>query len=108
MVVGPAASYGRWITVHAQSLGGSAPNADADVAVVIEVARREQILPSFCDWYGITTREREVLAQLCEGTAVKQIARRLDLSAYTVNDHLKSIFRKTKAAGRDELLPVLN
>ncbi|MFE6838573.1 LuxR C-terminal-related transcriptional regulator [Streptomyces sp. NPDC057705] len=37
------------------------------------------------------------------GASVKQIARRLDLSAYTVNDHLKAVFRRTGADGRDEL-----
>ncbi|MEV6734181.1 MULTISPECIES: helix-turn-helix transcriptional regulator [unclassified Streptomyces] len=35
------------------------------------------------------------------------MARHLDLSPYTVNDHLKALFRKTGADGRDELIAAL-
>ncbi|MGO4463223.1 response regulator transcription factor [Streptomyces sp. M-16] len=57
--------------------------------------------------YGITPRERATLGELRTGAAVKQIARRLDLSPYMVNDHLKALFRKTGADGRDELIAAL-
>ncbi|MFH8410197.1 response regulator transcription factor [Streptomyces sp. NPDC018019] len=107
LVVGPAASHGRWTAVHGQPLCGTGSDrsdpASADVAIVIETAHRDQVLPSFCDWFGITARERQVLARLCEATAPKQIARRLGLSVHTVNDHPKSVFRKTGATGREEL-----
>ncbi|SHF69335.1 helix-turn-helix transcriptional regulator [Streptoalloteichus hindustanus] len=101
LVVGPAASYGRWIACHGQPLGDA---TTGDVAVVIQAATVEQRLPSFCDWYGITARERQVMAFLCDGSAPKQIARGLDLSLHTVNGHLRALFRKTGASGRDELL----
>jgi DNA-binding CsgD family transcriptional regulator len=103
-VVGPAASYGRWMQWQAQALG---PDADSEVAVVIQPATGAALLPSFCDWYGITARERQVVSHLCEGTAPKQLARRLDMSLHTVNDHLKSMFRKTGVNGRSELLAAL-
>lgn len=104
LVVGPAASYGRWVACHAQPLtdGGS-----EDTAIIIETATSEQLLPSFCDWYRITARESQVIEHLLDATAPKQIARRLGLSTYTVNDHLKAIFRKTGVSGRDELLAAL-
>ncbi|NML51602.1 helix-turn-helix transcriptional regulator [Streptomyces sp. R302] len=54
-------------------------------------------------WYSLTPRERDVVTQLRTGASVKQIARRLGLSAYTVDDHLKAVFWKTGADGRDEL-----
>ncbi|WP_225881986.1 helix-turn-helix transcriptional regulator [Streptomyces aureocirculatus] len=113
LLIGPAASYGTWIGCHAQLLEGAGAGAGAgeggegDVAVVLHAPAREHLLPSFCDWYGITTREREVVHHLCEGTAPKQIARQLRLSAHTVNDHIKSVLRKTGAAGRDELSTAL-
>jgi DNA-binding CsgD family transcriptional regulator len=69
------------------------------VAIVIEPATVEQLLPPFCDWYGITARERQVVELLLTAAAPKQIARRLELSAHAVNDHLKAVFRKTRISG---------
>ncbi|QXJ20669.1 helix-turn-helix transcriptional regulator [Actinomadura graeca] len=102
--VGPSAAYGRWVACHAQPLSG---DGAGDVAIVVQSATTGQRLPSFCDWYGITARERQIIVQLCDAAAPKQIARRLGLSAYTVNDHLKSIYRKTGACGRGELLAAI-
>ncbi|AXB41174.1 helix-turn-helix domain-containing protein [Amycolatopsis albispora] len=101
LVVGPAASYGRWIACQAERLGD-------DVTVVIQAATAAQLLPSLCAWYGLTDRERQVVGQLREAAAAKQIARRLELSVHTVNDHLRAIFRKTGVHGRDELLTALS
>ncbi|MVO89247.1 helix-turn-helix transcriptional regulator [Streptomyces sp. p1417] len=120
LLIGPAAPYGTWISCHAQLLVGEGEGEGADrgegarerggggeVAVVLHTPAREHLLPSFCDWYGITLREREVVHHLCEGTAPKQIARHLHLSAHTVNDHIKAVLRKTGATGRDELTTAL-
>ncbi|TDD81513.1 helix-turn-helix transcriptional regulator [Actinomadura rubrisoli] len=104
LIVGPAASHGRWLACDAQPLGDG---CTGDVAVIIQAATAEQLFPAFCDWYGITARERQVIVHLREGMAPKQIARRLDLSLYTVNDHLRAIFRKTGARGRDELITAI-
>ena len=37
----------------------------------------------------------------------EHIARTLTVSIYTLNDHLKAIYRKTGADGRDELIAAL-
>ncbi|HET6988703.1 MAG TPA: helix-turn-helix transcriptional regulator, partial [Kribbella sp.] len=63
-----------------------------------------QVLPAFSTWCGLSRRETEVLALVGAGLAAKQIARRLGLSVLTVNDHLRSTYRKTGVTGRDELL----
>ncbi|MEV0681903.1 LuxR C-terminal-related transcriptional regulator [Actinosynnema sp. NPDC050436] len=105
LVLGPASAFGRWVAFHAQPTG---PDATGDVAVVLQAASGAQLLPAFADWYGITARERRVIAELLDGAVPKQIARRLDVSVHTVNDHFKSIFRKTDADGRHELLTALN
>ncbi|MEU7745923.1 helix-turn-helix transcriptional regulator [Nonomuraea sp. NPDC049158] len=103
-ICAPAAIFGRWTVIEGQPLS---PDGDGDVAIVIQAATGPLLLPSFCDWYGITPRERCVVECLYAGAAPKQIARRLDLSVHTVNDHLKAVFRKTGASGRDELMAAL-
>ncbi|MBD0746835.1 hypothetical protein BG418_34995 [Streptomyces sp. CBMA152] len=90
-----------WIALHGQLLEG--PEAGA-VAVTIQPAPGRLLLPAVSVWYGITTRERAVLQEVLEGLPTKHIARRLDLSPHTVNDHLKAIYRKTGVNSREELL----
>ena len=99
----PSVGSGWWTAIEAQPLGD-----DGDVAVVIQRATGTLLLPSFCDWYGVTTRERQIMQHLHNGSAPKQIARTFGLSVHTINDHLKAIFRKTGANGRDELMAAIN
>ncbi|MEV0616671.1 helix-turn-helix transcriptional regulator [Nonomuraea sp. NPDC050404] len=99
----PSVGCGWWTTIEAQRLGD-----DGDVAVMIQRASGKALMPSFCDWYGVTARERQIMQHLYSGSAPKQIARVLDLSVYTVGDHLKALFRKTGTSGRDELIASLN
>ena len=78
-----------------------------DVAVVLQPATPAQLLPHYADAHALTPRERQVLALIVEGLATKQVAHELGVSAYTVNDHLKAIYRKCRTAGREELVGVL-
>jgi DNA-binding NarL/FixJ family response regulator len=43
---------------------------------------------------SLTTREREVLALLADGTSTADIARRLGISSLTVQSHVKNVFAK--------------
>lgn len=52
----------------------------------------------------LTEREVEVLNQLVRGKSAKGIARVLDISAHTVTDHLKSIYRKLNVHSKNEAL----
>ncbi len=52
----------------------------------------------------LTTREREVLQLLAEGLTAKDIARRLDISAYTVDAHRSRIMRKLQISSIGELV----
>ncbi|RJQ79431.1 helix-turn-helix transcriptional regulator [Pseudonocardiaceae bacterium YIM PH 21723] len=92
----PPISFGRWVTVQGQPL-------DGEVAIVIQAAGLAA-LRAFGEWFGMTGRECAITEELCTGAAPKQIARRLEVSLHTVNSHLRSIYRKTGADGRDELL----
>lgn len=90
-----------WIALHAQPLGD-------DVAVTIQPAAAEVLLPAVAAWYGITPRERAVIEHALEGLPAKLIARCLDLSPHTVNDHFKAIYRKAGVSSRDELIASLS
>ena len=54
--------------------------------------------------YGLSERECQVTRLCMKGQATKEIARTLGVSPYTVQDHLKSIFDKTGAHSRGELI----
>ena len=92
---------GRWLTLAACPLGGGR------VAVVMQPATTDQLLPAIAAWHDFTPRQREVLHLLLQGHLVKQIARRLGLSPHTVEDHLKTLYRKTGVNSHQELIAAL-
>jgi len=53
--------------------------------------------------FGLTPREREVLALVADGCANKEIARQCSVSEETVKHHLTRIFGKVGASNRTEL-----
>ncbi|MBM3773252.1 MAG: response regulator transcription factor [Acidimicrobiia bacterium] len=56
------------------------------------------------DASGLTTREREVMQLLAEGLTAKEIAKRLEISAYTVDAHRTRIMRKLQISSIGELV----
>jgi DNA-binding CsgD family transcriptional regulator len=90
-----------WIALHAQLLDQTGAG---DVAVTLQPASAAMLLPAISAWYGISDREQAVITQALEGLAAKQIARRLDLSQHTINDHFKAIYRKIGVTSREELI----
>lgn len=55
---------------------------------------------------GLTGREIEVLALCAEGYADKEIASTLEISVYTVGNHLRRILRKTESQSRTQAVVV--
>ena len=92
---------GRWAVVQGSLLGDG---PDAQVAVLLETARPAELAPLIADAYGLTDRERRVTELVAQGYPTNVIGARLHLSAYTVQDHLKSIFDKTGTGTRGELV----
>jgi DNA-binding CsgD family transcriptional regulator len=92
---------GRWVVVRG-SLLGDGPGSR--IAVLLEAARPPELAPLIADAYGFTERERLVTELVARGFPTSEIAGRLHLSAYTVQDHLKSIFEKSGTGSRGDLV----
>jgi len=66
----------------------------------------EQPEPSRWSRLGITDRQADVLRLVAEGSSNKEIAARLHLSPRTVEKHIESLFRKTAARSRTQLVAI--
>ena len=91
---------GRWLIVHGSLLEG----ARGGSAVVIEPAHAPQIASLLLDAYGLSAREQAVTLCVLQGLSTTDIAERLFISPYTVQDHLKAIFEKVEVRSRKALV----
>lgn len=95
---------GGWLRIDASLL-------DADpsgrVAIIIHPAHEPELAPLIVAAYGLSAREREVTGLVMQGRSTEQIAQHMDVSAYTVQDHLKAIFDKVGVRSRRELVAEL-
>jgi DNA-binding CsgD family transcriptional regulator len=74
------------------------------VTVLLEAARPAELAATIADTYGFTPRERAITALVARGLPTTEIAHQLQLSAFTVQDHLKAIFAKSGTSSRGELV----
>jgi len=65
---------------------------------------RSRIADSHTGQRALTPREREVLALLAEGLALKVVAARLGISEHTVKTHVGSLYEKLGASSRAEAI----
>ncbi|MDL5157476.1 helix-turn-helix transcriptional regulator [Actinomycetospora termitidis] len=91
---------GRWLTFAPTDLGTM-------TAVVVDPIRPSRLADVVARARGLSAREQDVLAELARGRPNKQIARRLGLSEWTVQDHVKAVLAKFGASGRGELQAAL-
>jgi len=93
------ASDGSWVRVSAARVEPS-----HSIVVTIEAATLDERLDLFARAHGLSSRERDVVDALSRGAATAEIASRLFVAPYTVQDHLKSVFEKTGVRSRRALL----
>jgi len=60
-----------------------------------------------CMKIGLTYRQRELMALVAKGLTNKEIAARLNLSEYTVKNHMHRIMRHVEADSRQEAVDVI-
>lgn len=92
---------GRWALIEGAPLQGT---EQGGVAITIRAATGDEIFDLLCMTYDLSRRERELVALVLDGLATKQLAQALCISTYTVQDHLKTIFAKTRVRSRRELI----
>lgn len=92
---------GEWLLLYGTPLAGG---TGGRTAVIVQPAPASEVAPLVALAYGLSPRECQI-ARLClEGRSTKQMAAALHVSAYTIQDHLKSIFEKTGVRTRNELV----
>ena len=92
---------GRWLQMHGLALSDP---PDGRIAILVEASSRPEIASIIVQAYGLTAREREVAGATLRGQSNREIAAKLRLSPHTVHDQLKSIYDKTGAHGRQDLI----
>lgn len=91
---------GRWMRVHVAPMEGDA----GTVAITIEPAHPNDLVPILLDSYRFTPRETEIVVGLARGLSTKEISAELCLSPHTVRDHLKAVYEKAGVSSRGELV----
>lgn len=81
--------------------------ADGLVDVIVEQPRAVELAEIIMAAHRLTPREAAVTRVVCQGGTNRQIASQLEISTYTVQDHIKSVFYKFGVSTRSELLHLL-
>lgn len=95
------AASGRWLLLRGSTLGDG---RGVPTALIVEPARPHELAVLVAESYGLTLRERAVVQLVAQGLSTSVIGGRLHLSAWTVQDHLKSTFEKVGVGSRGELV----
>ena len=100
----------QFFSVRAFSISGYGRNKGAGYLMVLleRVAEKHSYdFEKIRKTYNFSTREMDVLRELCQGLSNRQIAEKLFISEYTAKDHLKSIMEKMRVDSRSEIVAAL-
>ncbi len=97
---------GSSVLLRGFGLPGPGGLQDARVLILMEAvaSRKNATPPRAKERYSLTDREQAVLVALLTGLTSKEIATRLQVTEYTVKEHLKHLMRKTGTTTRTGLL----
>lgn len=73
-----------------------------------ELNEQHQSVPDLNLLCSMTRQERKIIALVAQGARNKEIADSLNISAHTVKAHMATIFRKSQARNRVDLLRLLH
>lgn len=80
----------------------------ADLSRLILLNDERKSFDQFCELYGISARETEIIHEICLGLSNQQIADRLFISLQTVKDHTHRIYSKTECSSRVQLIRMVS
>jgi DNA-binding CsgD family transcriptional regulator len=81
--------------------------ASDQFAITLRAATPAEVFDVTCHACALTRRERELAGHVVRGRSTQQIAQCMDITGYTVKDHLKSVFRKVGVRTRGDLTRTL-
>ena len=95
----------RRLLTHFRHGNGTASEAASDFAPITAFKSSRSTQPDRgapLDHERLTPRESEVLTYLSKGFTIKEIANLMGIKWFTVNDHIKSIYKKLNVSSRAE------
>ena len=89
-----------------------AAQKDPQAASSEQSTNAEKLIAQRCaqlaERYGLTDREREVLAPLARGRSASSIATQLSINTETARTHIRHIYQKTCIHSREELMDIVD
>jgi two-component system, NarL family, nitrate/nitrite response regulator NarL len=92
----------RRLLTHFRPGGGADQAPDSGFAPAAFTTSRPVPIEKVPDHERLTPRESEVLTYLSKGFTIKEIASLMGIKWFTVNDHIKSIYKKLNVSSRAE------
>lgn len=101
---------GRMMACEVTAIPSPASDGPNAVLVALQPAESESDtrIQDFSSSHGLSPREQEVLLLVGRGLTTAAMADELGISPHTIRDHLKHLYRKTGAKGRNELLGIIS
>jgi DNA-binding CsgD family transcriptional regulator len=100
-------AHGGWILLEASELVSDGSEERGETAVTVSRATGADLTGLLLKAYGVTAREQDICHEVLAGQSTAEIAARLAISPYTVQDHLKAVFAKFGVRSRAELVAKL-